>query len=154
MRFSHNWSLLIPIALFASFMSGCSYVRAPNQGSKWIDDRNTRATDEAIEKDDTLKELAAICSSIPKRDDYVLVSKGLSHVPPPELFYNYSSSEDFETARMRFHSYLQSDDWHLEDTGQAQYYAEYRKGPYRISIQFGRMGRDANYGFSCEKRGD
>lgn len=141
-------------AIAVVFLSlGCNPRNLPivNDQFQKLDEKIMKETDEAIAKTPELQKLDAICTSIPKGEQFKLYSKRLAHNYPLTLFYSYSSSEAYDSADRRFKEYFAGMQWTHQEIGSMNPVSEYTKFPYRVTIQFGGMGPNATYGFSCEK---
>lgn len=149
---SKVFSVLLGLA-FLLMTTGCNPRSLPVVGDqlRWLDQKTTEETDRAIAKDPQLQEIEKVCNSIPKDQSFSLYAKRMAHTYPLTLFYFYSSPKNYDTAEREFGEYFQKGEWERREIGSVNRVVEYKNETYRVTIQFGGMGPNANYGFSCER---
>ena len=119
-------------------------------GVRKLDEQTARNTETAIANNPELKDLDEVCNAIPKNESFVLYSKSIGRNKPLKLFANFQSAEDFEIADKRFSFYFARLGWSsADDIGTWHTVREFTNEKYRVTIQCGGMGSNANYGFSC-----
>ena len=141
--------------IFLIAFSACNPRELPviRDGVRKLDEQTTLNTDAAIAKNPELKDLDELCNAIPKHESFQLYGKSIGRNKPLKLFHNYKSAEDFRTADSRFSSYFANSGWNSkDDIGTWHTVREFTNEKYRVTIQYGGMSSNANYGFSCELR--
>jgi hypothetical protein len=150
-----KFNLLIAISMFFAF-AGCNLKELPvvRDQVRKMDEIATAETDKAIENSPELQELDSICTHIPLNDSFRLYGKRIAPNYPSTLFYSYDSSEDFETASRRFTEHFAGLGWASRQLNAVNRITEFRSEKFRVTIQYGGIGKNANYSFSCEKISD
>lgn len=144
---------VLAVAVICAFCAGCNPKELPfvRDNVKKFDEYTTKETDDAIKKSPELQELDALCKQIPLSDRFEFYSKRMASHGPPALFFFYSSEEDFLASDALFKDYFKQRGWEIRDSNSLNKISEFRNEKYLITIQYGGIGKNANYAMSCEK---
>jgi hypothetical protein len=115
------------------------------------DEINTKNTEEAVKTDEKLKELDDLCKTIPIPDSFKFYSKDRSVRGSDLIFVHYYSDDNFNDSDKYFREYFLSNQWSLTEDNGVNRITEFRKNGKRIVVQYGGIGVDANYGFTCAR---
>jgi hypothetical protein len=144
----------MPVAVIILFLTlGCNPRALPfiRDKLKANDEMNTKNTEEAVKTDEKLRELDDLCKSIPLPDSFKFYSKSRSVKGSDLIFVYYYSDDDFNNSDKYFREYFSSNQWSVTEDNSVNKTTEFRKDDKRIVIQYGGIGIDANYAFSCKR---
>ena len=142
------WKMSGPIGL-VFVITGCAYIPGVKDVIRKMDDDRTERAKKSIEENPRFAELAKVCSVVKTPEGSRLLSKSLSghgfqiydyyHVDKqrPEI-YQVVSGELFNEWRE-----TRRDDFMGHDT------YDFEKEHYRITLQLGGLGPNANFAISC-----
>lgn len=116
-----------------------------------MDNVGTEETKEAIKNNAKLQELDNICKQIPLPEGFKLIAIQLSPNESPILTYYYYSENDFEKSDNYFRQYFVENGWSIVENKSLNRISSFRNDNYKINIQYGGMGANANYAINCSK---
>jgi hypothetical protein len=151
----HLLNFSVCLILFILVGLGCNPKNLPGIRGKlkeW-DEERTKDTERTIEKTPKLQELDSICKQVPVPADFKFIAKHLTWIvnQEPLISYFYYSKTDFDKAENNFRNYLITNGWESLKSDHLNKVNVFKKDNFKIHIQYGGVGSDANYSISCEK---
>lgn len=145
--------LFIGVILATICLAGCNPREVPGikQTLDKLSEVRTKETDKTIKESSELQELDNVCSQIPLLTEFKFIRKSMSSHNPPALYYYYYSDMNFDKSDQAFTQYFTNNGWEISEVSSLNRTSSFKKDDIRVTIQFGGMGGDANYGITCKK---
>jgi hypothetical protein len=140
------------LIIYLTIFAGCSPKTLPGirEQLKKNDEAATEEANRLIADNPDLRALNELCEQVPISENFSLYSKRIAHNYPLTIFFFYRSKDDSSLMDAQFRQYFMERNWRIRDLSSVNKITEFTNEKYRITIQYGGLGENADYSFSCE----
>jgi hypothetical protein len=158
-KFSVLWLLVIlttPVLCLSACFNPRNTPIFKKLGGDW-ERENAKYIEEALRTSPVLQDIERLCvKEIPLPEGFRLVSRtGNDKKKNPYLSYKYYSVADYRGIKPLYEKYFAQNGWRVTENREGGWgppcHAVFRKDSYKVAIQYGGMGDEVNYAFSCQK---